>query len=221
MTSDFRYYIYENIYKSFNLGNLGAIGAELNVSVLVAVLAAAGWVAGMLTAVFTRNKAVSGTLPYWLAGMFAVVALLFTPYNLQLLMPTQIMQNIAMIGCIAHIVFMFADMWVFAWALCRGIYSAMSSETGAQSAALAVIVAAVLALLTVIFKWHFAICIAVYAGVLVALNTVRAVTDGKVYNQVASCNITRFSVACAAVTLLFVAVLAASYFVTEAYIAIV
>lgn len=80
--SSFRLYINENIYKAFDLSNIGPIGRKLNVSVIIAVVMVLGWILGTITARFTSKKIKNNTTLYWMSSLFAIVALMFTPYNL-------------------------------------------------------------------------------------------------------------------------------------------
>lgn len=226
--ADFRYYINQSVYAAFNLGNLGAFGTKLYVSVLVAVFAAIGWGAGMLTAFLARKKKVNAVTLYWLSGMFAVVMLFFTPYNLQLLMSATIMQNIVMIDCIAHIVFILVDMWLFAWTLCAGSRDVLMQKEKYGIAIISVVaaVATALAFASIACKWSFVIQTAVYGSILTALNVVHAAfperEEGEEIKEIScagSSGRKEFIVA-AAVTILFIAVLVGAYFITEQYIAI-
>lgn len=218
--AQFRYYINSDIYKAFDLGNLGAFGADLSVSVLVAVLAAVGWAGGAATAFFTRKKGLRSGTAYWIAGMFALVALLFTPYNLQLLMPTTNQQNISMICCIANIVFMLVDMWVFSFALLRGGARLAESEglAGAVYACCAAAVATAPAFAAVAAEWPFAVCVGIYAALLTVLSTVKLFFP----EEECACDVAggRTYAVSGIVTALFVAVLAGAYFITEAHIAL-
>lgn len=224
--ANFRYYINESVYAAFNLGNLGAFGQKLQVSVLVAVFAALGWAAGLLTAFLTRKKRADAVTLYWISGMFAIVALFFTPYNLQLLMPSTIMQNIAMIACIAHIVFILIDMWMFSCAFCVGSADAygQSAKSGIVTICVAAVIATVLAYVSVASKWSFVVQTAVYGSILTALNVLHAAFPEKENVTSAETVCVRSGVktgAFAAATLLFAAVLIGAYFITEKFIAIV
>lgn len=222
--AQFRYYINANIYAAFNLGNLGPIGQKLNVSILVAVFCALGWAIGLLTAFLTRKKDINAVTLYWLAGMFAIVALFFTPYNLQLLMPDTILQNIAMIACIAHIVFIFADMWIFAWAFCQGckdLYSQGKNEAFVliPSAAVA---AMILSYFASAYMWSFSICVSVYGTVLTAINVLHAAFDknDNCNMEITSTDNIKILTLTGAVTLILMTVIAGAYFITENNIAI-
>lgn len=226
--ADFRYYINQSVYAAFNLGNLGAFGTKLYVSVLVAVFAAIGWGAGMLTAFLTRKKKVNAVTLYWLSGMFAVVMLFFTPYNLQLLMSATIMQNIVMIDCIAHIVFILVDMWLFAWALCAGSRDVLMRKEKYGIAIISVVaaVATALAFASIACKWSFVIQTAVYGSILTALNVFHAAfperEEGEEIKEISCAGSSgrKELIVAAAVTILFIAVLVGAYFITEQYIAI-
>lgn len=223
--AEFRYYIYENVYSAFNLGNLGEFGTKLSVSVLTAVFAALGWVAGLLTAFLTDKKKINVVTLYWLSGIFAIVALFFTPYNLQLLMPSTIMQNVAMIACIAHLVFMVADIWLFSWAICSG-GNDVARQVKFKGTAFAVSAAAtalVLAILSVRYKWSFVWIIAVYGCILTVLNVLHAAfpdKDETAESLETEVSFTEKITLRAAVTAMFAAVLIGAYFITEAHIAI-
>lgn len=223
--ADFRYYVNRSVYSAFDLGNLGAFGQKLRVSVLIAVFAALGWAIGVLTAFLTRKKRINSVTLYWLAGLFAIVALLFTPYNLQLLMPSEIMQNIAMISCIAHIVFVFADMWIFAWTFCVGVIRACA-QSGRYYAALIssiAVVAAVLAYLSIALGWSFVALTSVYGCVLAALNILHAAFPERTTqdeNAKTSVCPRVTAVTVLSVSLLFAAVLIGACFITENLIAI-
>lgn len=226
--ADFRYYINQSVYAAFNLGNLGAFGTKLYVSVLVAVFAAIGWGAGMLTAFLTRKKKVNAVTLYWLSGMFAVVMLFFTPYNLQLLMSATIMQNIVMIDCIAHIVFILVDMWLFAWVLCAGSRDVLMRKEKYGIAIISVVaaVATALAFASIACKWSFVIQTAVYGSILTALNVFHAAfperEEGEEIKEISCAGSSgrKELIVAAAVTILFIAVLVGAYFITEQYIAI-
>lgn len=222
--SSFRFYVNESVYAAFDLGNLGEFGKKLDVSVLIAVLAALGWAGGLLTAYLTRKKRVGAVTLYWLAGMFAIVALFFTPYNLQLLMPSTVMQNIAMILCIAHILFVFVDMWLFAWAFFAGSKDVCGQcgRYGAIVVTAFAVVAAVLAYLSITFKWSFVVQSAVYGCTLTAVNVLHAAfpesDDG--VSAPESRDVRISAAMTAVVTVVFAAVLAGAYFITENLIAI-
>ena len=204
--AQFRYYINSDIYKAFDLGNLGAFGADLSVSVLVAVLAAVGWAGGAATAFFTRKKGLRSGTAYWIAGMFALVALLFTPYDLQLLMPTTNQQII--------------DMWAFSFALLRGGARLAESEgfAGAVYACCAAAVATALAFAAVAAEWPFAVCVGIYAALLTVLSAVKLFFP----EEECACDVAggRTYAVSGIVTALFGAVLAGAYFITEAHIAL-
>lgn len=228
--SEFRYYINQSIYAAFNLGNLGPFGAKLDVSVLVAVFASVGWAAGVLTAFLTEKKRIRTVTLYWLSGLFAVVALFFTPYNLQLLMPSTIMQNIAMIACIAHIVFILADTWLFSWAICAGVKDicAGGGKSGTAFIAVATLIATVLSYLSIIYQWSFVVATAVYGGVLTAVNVLHAAFPEKDCDiDESDCGETLKAAsgievwsARGAVTVLYAVVLIGAHFITQPYIAI-
>lgn len=224
--AEFRYYVNQNIYAAFNLGNLGAFGANLSVSVLIAVFAALGWAAGIFTAWLTRKKQIGAVTLYWLSGMFAIVALFFTPYNLQLLMPSTIMQNIAMIACIAHIVFILVDMWLFAWAICVGSQAlCLQGQKGLIIQSAIAVVATILAYLAVSLSWSFSICVAVYGGMLIVINILHAAfpePDSVCCDDAEAVvpNDKVLWIARAVVTGLMLAVLIGAYYITESHIAI-
>ena len=182
--------------------------------------AAVGWAGGAATAFFTRKKGLRSGTAYWIAGMFALVALLFTPYNLQLLMPTTNQQNISMICCIANIVFMLFDMWAFSFALLRGGARLAESEglAGAVYACCAAAVATAPAFAAVAAKWPFAVCVGIYAALLTVLSAVKLFFP----EEECSCDVAggRAYAVSGIVTALFVAVLAGAYFITEAHIAL-
>lgn len=221
--AEFRYYINENIYSAFDLGNLGEIGKKLSVSVLVAVFCVLGWALGMLTGFLTRKKNIRVTTLYWLSGMFAIVALFFTPYNLQLLMSDTILQNIAMIACIAHIVFILVDMWIFAWALCVGsknIYLQSSREAFIIIPSVGII-AMVLSYLTSAFTWSFSISTSIYAVILTLINIVDSFFD-KDETCLLCQDAEKTKTDCikswsinGILTLIFLVVLIGTYFITE------
>lgn len=225
--ADFRYYINESIYAAFNLGNLGEFGTKLIVSVLVAVFAAVGWAVGLLTAFLTRKKQVRAVTLYWLSGLFAIVALFFAPYNLQLLMPSTIMQNIAMIACIAHIVFILVDMWLFAWAICTGCIEVckQSGIKGVVCISVFAIVATVLGFVSAACRWSFVIQTAVYGSVLAFFNVLNAAfEDGKEAEENSHvevrCRKAYVYAVLIAITVLLIVVLIGTYFMTEQHIAI-
>lgn len=221
--SGFRYYINESVYAAFDLGNLGEFGKELKVSVLVAVFAALGWAIGLLAAFLTEKKKINAVTLYWLSGLFAIVALFFNPYNLQLLMPDTIMQNIAMIACIAHVVFILVDAFVFAWAVSAGskeVLLAVKGKIGIAVVISSAAVATVFAFVSLVFKWSFVIQTAVCGGILTAVNVLHAAFPEKESEVGADAEATRTysrigMVAVAVVTLLFAAVLIGAYFITE------
>lgn len=223
--SNFRYYINENVYAAFDLSNLGEFGKALKVSVLVVVCAALGWAIGFLTAFLTGKKKINVVTLYWLSGMFAIVALFFTPYNLQLLMPATIMQNIAMIACIAHVAFILVDVWLFSWAIFVGSREvcAAGGRTGVVAIAASAIVACVLAYVSIVCKWSFVIQVSVYGGIIIFINILNAAFSDKMSEE-KKCELRccdKMMVAVAAVeTALFLAVLIGVYFITENQIAI-
>lgn len=226
--AQFRYYINSDIYSAFNLGNLGEFGQKLNVSLLVAVFCTLGWTAGLITAFLFRKKNVNTVLLYLFSGLFAITALLFTPYNLQLLMPDTILQNIAMILCIAHIVFIFADMWLFSFTFCSGckdLYLKSENEAFVIVPTIAVI-AVILSYFANAYMWSFSICIAIYSTTLVVINLLHSVfsfESGKKsieYPMPTKYDLIKLLMLTGCVTLLLVTLITGAHFITENNIAI-
>lgn len=176
--ADARRYLYDNIYTAFDLGNLGAFGARLSVSVLLPVLMAFGVAVGAALAFAVRRRA-ARSLPvvlYTLSALFVVVFLFFTPYNLQLLLPSQIGQNLAMIGCIAVLVFCAVDTAVFSLSLLvhRQLLGRSAGRHGGVLVLLLLGLAAAGALALTFCHAPFGVCTAVFAGVLLFANILDA-----------------------------------------------
>lgn len=177
--ADIRYYLNDNIYKGMNLGNLGGLGGEINLSILFTVIGALGYLMGVLLVLVTRKrlKGRASINLFAVAGLMAIIFLLFTPYNLQLLMPTQNMQNIAMINCIAVMVFSFADIAVLSMAINSHLAQIIDTEViiGRGIVVGITVLSIILALLTTGLRWSFAICVAVYASVLLFVNIIHSI----------------------------------------------
>lgn len=223
--ANFRYYVNQSVYAAFDLRNLGEFGQKLHVSVLIAALAAIGWAAGLVTAYLSRKKKANAVTLYWLSGLFAIVALFFTPYNLQLLMPSTVMQNIATVACIAHFVFVAVDMWMFAWAFSVGYEDvcAQSGSCGEISVIITAIIAAVLAFVSMAYRWSFVLQTSVYGGALAALNVLHAAFPESRTQKTAKDvpeDARLKALAYTAVAVLLAAVMVCAYFVTEKEIAI-
>lgn len=176
---DARYYLYENIYKAFQLGNLGPVGARLQVSILMPVLMALGVLTGWLLSFLFRKKTSGRTLIvlYTLCALFAIVFLFFTPYHLQLLMPSQIMQNLAMINCIAVMVFAAVDAALFSWAVFSHL--TVMKKQGGRLGGIVLLVCAVLAFgagsLLMEARGSFPIYVGLYAGILIIINSLHSI----------------------------------------------
>lgn len=175
----FRYYIYENVYKAYALGSLGPFGSKLSVSIIVVVFLALGFALGAGGAILFNKKANNRAMVwgYGLTGFLAVVMLLFNPYNLQLLMPSSNMQNIAMINCIALMVFGLIDVAVFSLIINLQIMKIVNSDglIGLITLGAAVAFGILFSVLTVALKWSLVICLQAYGWMLVGINVLHAV----------------------------------------------
>lgn len=174
----FRYYINDNVYKAFTLGNLGQFGSGLYVSVIVPVLLAVGFLVGFLLWFLTKRKLkprASVTL-YAISGLFAIVILLIQPYNLQLLLPAVNQQTVVMVNFIALAVFGAIELALLTW----GILFHIAELRKVMSAKILVSIgclcafAVVISLITAALKWPFAVCVAVYASVLCGVNALHS-----------------------------------------------
>jgi hypothetical protein len=96
----FRYYVFENIYILVNLSNLGGVGQRLFVTDLLNYSLIGGLILAVILISLTHKKlkerAITKVMCVW--AVFLWLLILINPYNLQVLMPGQIMQNISMIN---------------------------------------------------------------------------------------------------------------------------
>lgn len=173
-----RLYIYENIYTAYTLVLIGGIGQYIRISVLVPRLVFIGAVIGIVAGAFT-HKMVSKrglTYLYAFAGMAAVVYLLFTPYNIQLLTPSTHLQTIAFTNFVIAMVFAMILAMAFAYILSVHIIKLVNDLELLDiiMVVAAVIVGLVLALVTVDLKWSFTILVASYGLVLAGINVIYA-----------------------------------------------
>lgn len=218
-----RYYINQNIYKAFNLGNLGAFGAKLEVSVIVLIFMGVGYLLGVGLYYLTRKHIKPRTCVtlYSVSGLFAIIILLIQPYNLQLMMSGVNQQNLVMINCIAIIVFGAIETTLLSWALNVHIFSFSQGIKRVDIIYLvcAVAFAIVIALISVAFEFSFAICVAVYASVLLGVNILHSfVVDKEIMtNQATQSIFTWIQVGMCA---LVVVLLLCGYFIVEPMIAI-
>lgn len=178
-----RYYLYENIYKAFNLGNLGAFGAKLHVSVLLPVLMTAGVLLGALFAFLTRKKVnmkTSVTLYTW-SALFVIAFCFFTPYHLQLLLPAQILQNLAMINCIAVMVFSAVAVALLSWSVFThlNVLGISCGSTCGVTAVVCVLLGFLVAVTAVCFQASFRGCVMLYTGILFLVNILCTLFDMK------------------------------------------
>lgn len=173
--SGLRLYIYENINKSFTLIRLGA--EWIDISALASILLALGVVVGAVIALFIRKKISMNltTMLYALSGLFAIVLLFFTPYNLQLLMPATNLQNITSINLIAVLFFSTIDVALFTLVLGTHILFNIWDITGTIVLAMSIIISVIISMLATVFVWSFIVCIGVYASILLLINTVNSV----------------------------------------------
>lgn len=222
--ANLRYYISSNIFRAFNLGNLGAFGTKLTISLICVVFMSLAYVLGVLLAYFTRKKTSNNKIAalYFLSGLMALGLLIFTPYNLQLLMPSQNLQNIAMINVIAVMVFALADVLVFSWGLNLHI-AKIASESGVVDivhVGVAAVVATIFAVLTLTLSWSFTICITVYSSILMAVNILHAFVANK-DDKIKRLELNKKSYIIVIVAaLLALVLLLVGYFVAEAKIAL-
>lgn len=169
-----RLYLFENIYKAYNLGNLGGVGAKLNVSVIVAGFLAISVIIGLVLSLLTKNKLRenSSATFCFISGLATIVFLFFTPYNLQLVLPTQIMQNLAMINCIAVMVFSLVVSSIFVYTIVIQIIQLCQSNKKSFLVLLGVSVFAclVISMLTVSLNWSFSILANFYAWCLLIIS---------------------------------------------------
>lgn len=218
-----RYYINQNIYKAFNLGNLGAFGAKLEVSVLVLIFMGVGYLLGVGLFYLTRKHIDPRTRVtlYSVSGLFAIIILLIQPYNLQLMLPGVNQQNVVMINCIAIIVFGAIETTLLSWALNVHIFNFSQGIKRVDIIYLvcAVAFAIVIALISVAHGFSFAICVAVYASVLLGINILHSFFVDKeiMTNQVEKSIFTWMQVSMCA---LVVVLLLCGYFIVEPMIAI-
>lgn len=219
-----RYYINQNIFKSFNLGNLGAFGTKLEVSVIVLIFMGLGCILGFGLYYLTRkriNQRTCVTL-YSVSGLFAIIILLIQPYNLQLMLPAVNQQNIAMINCIAIIVFGAVETLLLSWAL--NVHIARLSQNFTRIDLVyfvcVVVIATLTALLCVGYGISFAICVAVYASVLLGVNILHSfVVDKDAIKQECKINNNTW-IAHGCLYVVAVVLLLCGYFIVEPMIAI-
>lgn len=219
-----RYYINQNIFKSFNLGNLGTFGTKLEVSVIVLIFMGLGCILGFGLYYLTRKRIKQRTCVtlYSVSGLFAIIILLIQPYNLQLMLPGVNQQNIAMINCIAIIVFGAVETLLLSWSLNVHILRLSQNITSIDLIYLVciVVIATLTALLCVGYGISFAICVAVYASVLLGVNILHSfVVDKDAIKQACKINnITWIVHGC--LYALVAVLLLCSYFIVEPMIAI-
>lgn len=220
-----RYYINQNIFKSFNLGNLGAFGTKLEVSVIVLVFMGLGYLLGFGLYILTRKRTKQRTLItlYSALSLFAIIILLVQPYNLQLMLPGVNQQNIAMINCIAIIVFGGIEILLLTWALNLHIFSLFQNITHVDLIYIAcsVVVATLISLLCVAYGVSFAICAAVYTSILLCVNIIHSFTVDKETVTPIQCKITNSMwIAHACLAVLAIVLMLSGYFIVEPLIAI-
>lgn len=219
-----RYYINQNIFKSFNLGNLGAFGTKLEVSVIVVIFMGLGCILGFGLYYLNRKRIKQRTCVtlYSAAGLFAILILLIQPYNLQLMFTGVNQQNIAMINCIAIIVFGAVETLLLSWALNVHLVRMSQEYTHTDLIYLvcAVVVAVVTALLCVGYGISFAICTAVYASILLGVNIIHSfVVDKEAIKQ--ECMTSKITwIIQGSLYVLVIILLLCSYFIVEPMIAI-
>lgn len=220
----FRYYVNENVYKAFTLGNLGQFGNGLFVSVIVPVLLAVGFLVGFLSWFFTKKKLkprASVTI-YAISGLFAIVILLIQPYNLQLLLPAVNQQTVVMVNFIAIAVFGAVELALLTW----GILFHLAELRKLMNARILVSIvcicafAVVISLLTAALKWPFAVCLAIYASVLCGVNIVHSLFYEK-ESSFAEYKAYRWSMIAPAIFAFLIAILLiCGYYIVEPMIAL-
>lgn len=220
-----RYYINQNIFKSFNLGNLGAFGTKLEVSVIVLVFMGLGYLLGFGLYILTHKRTKQRTLIilYSALSLFAIIILLVQPYNLQLMLPGVNQQNIAMINCIAIIVFGGIEILLLTWALNLHIFCLFQNITHVDLIYIAcsVVVATLISLLCVGYGVSFAICVAVYTSMLLGVNIIHSFTVDKETITPIQCKITNSMwIAHACLAVLAIVLMLSGYFIVEPMIAI-
>lgn len=220
-----RYYINQNIFKSFNLGNLGAFGTKLEVSVIVLVFMGLGYLLGFGLYIITRKRTKQRTLItlYSASSLFAIIILLVQPYNLQLMLPAVNQQNIAMINCIAIIVFSGIEILLLSWALNLHIFSLLQNITRVDLIYIvcSVVVATLISLLCVAYGVSLAICAAVYTSILLSVNIIHSFTVDKETITPIQCKITNSMwIAHACLAILAIVLMLSGYFIVEPMIAI-
>lgn len=218
-----RFYINQNIYKAFNLGNLGAFGTKLELSEIVPVFMGVGFLLGVGLYYLTRKhiKPRTSVTLYSVSGLFAIIILLIQPYNLQLMLSGVNQQNLVMINCIAIIVFGAIETTLLSWAFNVHIFSFSQGIKRADIIYMvcAVAFAIVIALISVAYAFSFAICVAVYASVLLGVNILHSFVVDKetMTNQATQSIFTWIQVGTCA---LVVVLLICGYFIVEPMIAI-
>lgn len=228
-----RFYINQNIYKAFNLGNLGEIGQKLFVSTIMAVVSAIGFGLGFLLSFLTKKKASAQrtNILYSLSSVFTVIMLLFTPYNIQLLMPDQILQNIAMINCIALIFFSFVDICLLSWTLnsqiclwSKNLVADVFSKSDISVCSCIAVLSLALAVIVLALKGSVETLFAVIASLLLILNIADGIAPRPSFQEDGQKPLAYFrktSVVCYAVlAATFIVSIIIGYYITESLIAI-
>lgn len=215
--TDTRNYIFQNIYKAYNLGNLGAFGAKLDVAMITVLLLAIGVVVGALLSKLIIKKPDKKITPFLFAmsGLFALAFLFFTPYNLQLAFPNQVLQNLVMIDCIALMVFSALNIAFLTLTINT---TAHIIDFGTGESIVIMSAAFVLGMITNIFNLSFPIVVGTQAVALSVINVIHCFTYQ--YNGKTSQSRKGLKVVGLIMLLLIIAALLSGYFITKSCIAI-
>lgn len=157
---------------------------------------------------------------YGLAGMFAVVMLLFNPYNLQLLMPASNMQNVSMINCIALMVFGLIDVALFSLVFNLQVIKSANRDgvIGLVMVGVAVAFGVLFSMLTVALRWSLVITLQVYGWLLVGINVLHSIFVKNEENETLALNKTNL-ITIGVIAVVVIALLIAGFYITKPLIA--
>lgn len=181
-----RKYIYDNCSKIFSFERMGS--AWFNLSAGIAVLMAVAVGLGVALMYLFRKKIRMNHVifGYGLAGVISILALIFTPYNLQLLSPTTHMDAFATVSLFAVMFFGLLITVILGASISAHVLLAIKEEklVALIVVGVSVVFATIFALLTVVLDWSLQIYLGTLTLLLIIFNIVNALTKSERENNI-------------------------------------
>ena len=219
-----RKYIYDNCTKIISFERMGAgwFNLSIGITVLMAVAACIGVaIMFLFRKKINMNHVIFG---YGLASIISILALIFTPYNLQLLSPNTHSDAFATITLYAAMVFGLITTVILSISISSHVLLAIKEEKIIATIIVGISIAfsTLFAILTIVFNWSLQIYLGVLTLLLIIFNVINAVTKSERENNIsvndATINWIYVGISIAIAIVVIIAILTTSCIVVESRI---